>query len=166
VLAKTAATAPTAADTRSQPLTPGTPATPEKATSAPKSAQGAIESAAAQASPAESAQQPLDRLLHSFGDLFGARTPPSSPPVNPTAASTGWTAQLAAPKSEAEAKSDLTRLNAKYASALNGSRIGVQKAIVNGETMYRLRVVNMSKGEAAALCARLNADGGNCSIEK
>ncbi len=80
--------------------------------------------------------------------------------------STGWAVQLAAPKSEAEAKTDIERLNAKYASALNGSAIGVQKAVVNGDTVYRLRVVGLSKADAAALCARLKGDGGNCFLAK
>ena len=60
----------------------------------------------------------------------------------------------------------MSRLNAKYASALNGSSIGVHKAIVNGETIYRLRVAGLSKADAAALCARLKGDGGDCFIAK
>ena len=84
----------------------------------------------------------------------------------PTGTSTGWAVQLAAPKSEAEAKSAVARLNAKYASALNGSAIGVHKAVVNGDTIYRLRVVGLSKADAAALCARLKGDGGDCFIAK
>jgi len=104
--------------------------------------------------------------MRALGDLFGAPASNAQPPIDPTAnVSTGWAVQLAAPKSKAEAKRAFRRLNAKYASALKGSTIGVQKAIVNGETMYRLRVVNMSKAKAVALCARLNAAGGNCSIE-
>ena len=79
---------------------------------------------------------------------------------------TSWAVQLAAPKSEAEAKTDIERLNAKYASALNGSAIGLQKAVVNGDTVYRLRVVGLSKADAAALCARLKGDGGNCFLAK
>ena len=86
---------------------------------------------------------------------------------SPAAASSkGWAVQLAAPKSEAEAKSESARLSAKYASALNGSTIGVHKAVVNGETIYRLRVVGLSKADAAALCARLKGDGGDCFVAK
>ena len=111
-------------------------------------------------------------LLHAFGSLVGASAAPNMPaapthhPVDPTAAtaSTGWAVQLAAPKSEAEANSDASRLNAKYASALNGSTIGVHKAVVNGDTIYRLRVVGLSKANSAALCARLKGDGGQCFI--
>ena len=95
---------------------------------------------------------------------------PSAPPLTDDAAaatkSTGWSVQLAAPKSEAEATSEMTRLNAKYASVLNGSSIGVHKAVIKGETIYRLRVVGLSKADAGALCARLKGDGGECFIAK
>ncbi len=50
--------------------------------------------------------------------------------------------------------------------ALNGSSIGVHKATVKGETIYRLRVAGLSKADAAALCARLKGDGGDCFIAK
>ena len=58
----------------------------------------------------------------------------------------------------------MARLNAKYATALNGSTIGVHKAVVKGATIYRLRVTGLSKADAAALCARLKGDGGECFI--
>ena len=63
--------------------------------------------------------------------------------------------QFAAEKSEAEAKIKVARLNAKYAAALNGATIGVQKTLVNGDTIYALRVTGLSKADAAALCDRL-----------
>lgn len=93
---------------------------------------------------------------------------PAAPaqPVDAAAATGGWAVQLAAPKSEAEAKSAIERLNAKYAAALNGATIGVHKAVVNGETVYRLRVAGLSKAGAAALCARLKGDGGECFVAK
>jgi hypothetical protein len=92
----------------------------------------------------------------------------TAPPVDATAATTsgGWSVQLAAPKSEAEAQSTMTRLNSKYAAELNGSPIGVHKAQVNGDTIYRLRVSGLTKADAAALCARLKGEGGQCFIAK
>ena len=93
---------------------------------------------------------------------------PAAPPVDATAAtaSGGWAVQLAAPKSEAEANSDMARLTSKYGADLNGSALGVHKAVVNGQTIYRLRVVGLTKADAAALCARLKGDGGECFIAK
>ncbi len=91
-----------------------------------------------------------------------------APPVDATAATTsgGWSVQLAAPKSEAEAQSAMTRLNSKYSAELNGSTIGVHKAQVNGETIYRLRVSGLTKADAAAMCAKLKGEGGQCFIAK
>jgi len=166
VVATTEAAAPIAAtDTPIPPLPIGTPLRPEEAGGA-KALQPIPESVAAPTTPAEAANQSLNPLMRALGDLFGAPASNAQPPIDPTAnVSTGWAVQLAAPKSKAEAKRAFRRLNAKYASALKGSTIGVQKGIVKGETVYRLRVVNMSKAEAVALCARLYAAGGNCSIE-
>jgi hypothetical protein len=42
----------------------------------------------------------------------------------------------------------------------------VHKAQVNGATVYRLRVVRLSKADAAALCSRVKGDGGDCFIVK
>ena len=38
--------------------------------------------------------------------------------------------------------------------------IGVHKAKVKGETIYRLRVGGLTKADAAAMCARLKGEGG------
>jgi len=80
--------------------------------------------------------------------------------------SSGWAVQLAAPSTESEAESAAQRLNAKYASALNGAIIGIHKAVVKGTIIYRLRVAGLSKAEAAALCARLKGEGGDCFIAR
>ena len=143
VVAKTDTTASGPAGEANRPLQLGTAARPEKPEPPAKARK--VEQAAAEP-PAESLAQPVD----------------------PTSATTsgGWAVQLAAPKSEAEAKSDLARFNAKYASALNGAMIGVHKAVVKNETIYRLRVVGLSKADAAALCARVKGDGGDCFIAK
>ncbi len=143
VVAKTDTTAPGAAGETNQPLQLGTSGKAEKS------------GAPAKARKTERAE---------------AEPPAASPrqPVDPTSATTsgGWAVQLAAPRTEAEAKSELERLNAKYASALSGETIGVHKALVKHETIYRLRVVGLSKANAAALCARVKGDGGDCFIAR
>jgi len=88
----------------------------------------------------------------------------ATPAEAPAAGSTGWVVQLGAASSEAEAKRDLKRLKTKYGSALRGSSVGLRKVLVNGETVYRLHVVGLSRDEAAALCSRVKGDGGSCSI--
>jgi hypothetical protein len=92
---------------------------------------------------------------------------PAAPAAEPaTAGSGGWAVQLDAPRSEAEAKGVVSKLNQKYASALGGSALAVHKATVKGETVYRVRVDNLSKADAASLCARIKGDGGDCFIAK
>jgi SPOR domain len=141
VVAKTDTTAPDA--TAQTPSAPAQPGAPVKAPKKPKPEQTQAEATETPAAPA-------------------------APPVDATAAtaSSGWAVQLAAPKSEAEADSQMARLTSKYSADLNGSALGVHKAVVNGETIYRLRVVGLTKADAAALCARLKGDGGACFIAK
>ena len=141
-VAKTDTTAPGATtDTQKDPVQQSVPTKSEKPAKAPK-----IQQAAAETSP--------------------VATTPAAVEAPAATSSTGWAVQLAAPKSEAEAKSTAAQLGSKYESVLNGSPIGVHKALVNGETIYRLRVVGLSKADAAALCARLKGDGGDCFIAK
>ena len=150
----------------------------KKAASAPKVAQEApVEPQAAPlapeppANPLPNASNPpanaSNPLASTFGFIAGTlgRPAASAPqPAEQTAASqTGdWAVQFGAPKSEAQAQTDLARLNAKYAPALNGAKIGVQKTEVNGETVYALRAAGLSKAEASALCTRLK--GRDCVI--
>jgi SPOR domain len=145
VVAKTDTTAPDAnAQTPSEPAQPAAQAKPaEKATKKPKPEKSVAEATATAAAPEAPAVD-----------------------ATPATASGGWAVQLAAPRSEAEAKSETTRLTGKYGAELNGSPIGVHKAVVNGETIYRLRVVGLTKADAAALCARLKGEGGECFIAK
>jgi hypothetical protein len=133
----------------------------DKAPATPTEPQAASEA------PLVPAQRPVDPLSHAFSYIVGALAVPaaSAPqPVDQTAAHKAgdWALQFAAQKSEAEAKANLARLNAKYAAALNGTTIGVNKTLVNGETVYALRVTGLSKSEAAALCERLK--GRDCFI--
>src|SRR5271163_4871287 len=145
VVAKTDTTAPDAnAQTPSEPAQAGSLLKPvEKAAKKPKPDKNVAEAT-------------------------GTAATPEAPPVDatPATASGGWAVQLAAPRSEAEAKSEAARLTGKYGADLNGSAIGVHKAVVNGETIYRLRVAGLSKADAAALCARLKGEGGECFIAK
>jgi hypothetical protein len=163
VAGKTEAAIPSATvDAPSPPLPIGTPVRPEREASGAKALQPITESVAAPATPAEASPNPLLRAL---GDLFGAPALPARQSIDPApVGSTGWALQLGAPRSEAEAKRDLKRLNTRYGSALRGSTVGLRKVLVNGETAYRLHVVGLSRDEAAALCSRVKADGGSCSI--
>ena len=153
-------------ETLSQLVHLGAPVNSEKAASALKAPQVAANPQAPLA-PA----QPVNPLVRAFSESIGAltaRTGAAQRPVDQTATTSSgtWGVQLAAPKSETEAQSDVAQLNAKYASALNGASITVHKAQIYGATFYRVRVLGQSKVDAAALCARLKRDGGDCFIAK
>jgi hypothetical protein len=153
-----------APDTRTQSLFTETPAKPEEV-GAPTAAQAALQPADAEAASSETAKQPINPLLRAIGNVFGARASPAQQSIDPTpTGSTGWAVQLAASKSEYEAKNDLKRFNDRYASALSGSTIRLHKARIDGETVYRLRAVGLSNADATALCERLKGDGGSCFV--
>jgi hypothetical protein len=162
VVAKTDTTAPESnAQTPNEPMQLGAPVKQEKAVKKSKTEQAAAEATGTQAAPAATGTPAAPAAT-------GTPAAPAAPPLDTTAAiaSSGWAVQLAAPKSEAEANSEIARLTGKYGADLNGSPIGVHKAVVNGETIYRLRVVGLTKADAAALCARLKGDGAQCFIAK
>ena len=181
VVASTDTTSPSAAmETPSHPRQLRAPAKPKKAArAAPQAPPAAAEPQAAPQVAADPPtappvphtppQEPANPLARAFGELGALAAPATSTrqPVKSTLpTSSSWAVQLAASKSETEAKSDAARLNARYASALNGAVIGVHKARANVATGYRLRVVGLSKADGAALCARLKGHGGDCFILK
>jgi SPOR domain len=164
VVGKTEAEMPSAAaDTLTPPLPMGIPTEPEREASGANARQPITDSAAARATDNKAAKQFPNPFIRALGNLFGAQ---GSRQSIDTAAigSTGSTVQIGAPRSEAEAKRDLKRVNTKYGSALRGSRVGLRQVLVNGETVYRLHVVGLSRNEAASLCSRVKSDGGSCSI--
>jgi hypothetical protein len=75
--------------------------------------------------------------------------------------------QLAAPRSEADARSAIQRFQSKYSDALGQTELGVRKASdANGDAVYRVRTAGMSKADARALCDKLKADGGDCFVAR
>ena len=84
----------------------------------------------------------------------------------PAVASGGYAVQLAAPRSEDEAKGQIRSLQSKYADALGGASLGVRKADRHGEAIYRVRAGGLSKADAAAMCAKIKSAGGDCFVAK
>jgi SPOR domain len=121
---------------------------------------------AAPAAPLTVLAQPLAPLAHAFNTVagaFGRGAPQTVAPPAPSG-SDDWAVQFAAPKSEAQAATEASRLNARYARALHGAKISVQKTKANGETVYALRASGLTRAGAAALCER--AKGRDCSLTK
>lgn len=96
------------------------------------------------------------------------RTAAATTATAPTAAASGggggFSVQLAAPGSEAEARTVANRLKQRHASALDGYAPGVRKADVNGKAVYRVRVGGLSRDDANSLCTSIKADGGSCFV--
>jgi hypothetical protein len=78
----------------------------------------------------------------------------------PQQAATGYVAQLASFRSEAEALAEYDRLRSRHADLLNGLSPRVTKAVVSGSSRYRLGVGPLaSRGAASKLCSNLIASG-------
>ena len=74
--------------------------------------------------------------------------------------------QLAAPKSESDAKALIKRFQGKFANALGSTTLGVRKADRHGEAIYRVRAGGLSREDARAMCDKIKADGGDCYVAK
>ncbi|MFZ4125012.1 MAG: SPOR domain-containing protein [Rickettsiales bacterium] len=85
------------------------------------------------------------------------------PTPAPVTSGNGFKIQLGAYGSEAEAKQNWARISSKYASQLGGYSHIVAQAVVNGRTVYRLRVTGYATADAAKqACAKLSAAGQAC----
>ena len=87
-------------------------------------------------------------------------------PVAASAAAGGGTfaVQLAAPPSEDEAKSTVSRLQKKFADSLSRYKPAIRKASSGTKSVYRVRIENLSQDDAKALCTKLQAGGGSCFV--
>jgi hypothetical protein len=74
--------------------------------------------------------------------------------------------QLAAPQTEAAARQSMAKMQRQFGGELAGYRLKYHQATVADKSVYRVRVVGLSHGEAAALCQKLQAKGGACFVIK
>jgi hypothetical protein len=100
------------------------------------------------------------------GDQVADAAASDAPAASEKSAGGGWVVQLSAPRTETDAQSEIRRLKNKYADTLGGADIGIHKAEIKGETIYRVRASGYSKADAAALCAKLKGAGGDCFITR
>lgn len=94
-----------------------------------------------------------------------AQTEANQAQSSPTAGG-GYAVQLAAPESEQEARDTLVRLVKKFGGELSGFHPSYHKAVNGSKTVYRVRVGNLSKDQATALCQKLQGGGGACFVAK
>ncbi len=95
-----------------------------------------------------------------------AAAPETPRAVPPSSAGGGFAVQLAAPASEAEAKSTAARLRQRFAAELGGHSPSIRAASVGDKTVYRVRVGGLSREDATALCSKLQGKGGACFVAR
>jgi hypothetical protein len=95
-----------------------------------------------------------------------ASTPVAAPePFGAPQANEGsgdFAVQLAAPGSEAEARDAIAKFQKRFTSELAGYALSARRAEVGSKTLYRVRVGGLSREDAASLCQKLKAAGGDC----
>ncbi len=115
--------------------------------------------------PAAKTKKPKPQRVAS-ADTGEAEATQTVSPEPEAAGSGGFAVQLAAPGTEADAKSTSSRLAKKFAGSLGGHHLGFHKAESNGKSVFRVRVSSLSKPDAVSLCEKLKADGGSCFVAK
>jgi hypothetical protein len=84
-----------------------------------------------------------------------------------TAASGGWSMQIASQPTADSAQSTYQDLARRYAGVLDGHGVNIVKADIAGKgTFYRVRVPTGSRNDAIKLCESYKAAGGNCFVSK
>ena len=88
----------------------------------------------------------------------------AAPARDVTGTSGNFSVQLAAPTSEQEARDVSARFQKQYASALDGHQPSIRTGDSNGKQVHRVRIVNLTRDDANAICAKLKASGGACFV--
>ncbi len=79
----------------------------------------------------------------------------------------GWAVQLGAYESVGVAQNGWASLSRRHGTALAGRDGVTTSAVVGGKTVYRLAATGFaSRSEAAQVCARVSARGGNCFVRQ
>ncbi len=118
------------------------------------------------ARPSQPAKTPAAKAATVVADAASTDAPVALAPSAAKETGGDWAVQFAAPRSEEDAQRTISRLKSKYAADLGDADLGMREADVNGHTIYRVRAGGLAKADAAALCAKVKASGGDCFIAK
>lgn len=88
----------------------------------------------------------------------------AKPAAPPTAAEAAYSAILASPAAETEARAMLAELSKKYGTALAGHRLTYHRAKGAEGIIYQVRVAGLASGDAQALCTKLGKAGASCQV--
>jgi hypothetical protein len=94
--------------------------------------------------------------------------PAASRPATTSSAggSGGFTVQLGAEGSQESARAKFNKMKSDHSDVLGSQNANIRNAEVNGRSVYRIRVGNMSREQAVGMCERLKADGGSCFVAR
>jgi cell division protein FtsN len=158
---------PPAAQTQTQPQTQVPPAEAPKPAPPPVAAKPEPKPAPVKAAPPKPA--PVQTVAAAPAGPATAAPRSLSPAAPAPAAAGGITfLQIGAYKSEADAQSAWKSFQARHATLLAGHGLDVQRVDLGDKGIwYRARVGGFGDRDvAAALCARLKADGGSCFLAR
>ena len=88
---------------------------------------------------------------------------PTETSATPTT-SPGFSVQLGVRNTERDGRALFEQLQSRFGADLSGFSPSLRQAEINGKTAYRVRVGPMSRDDAASLCSRLKAAGGQCFV--
>jgi hypothetical protein len=93
---------------------------------------------------------------------------PAAPaaPTRTASVGAGFAVQVAAEGSEEAARTKFARMRGQHGAVLGAASPTIRSAEVNGRSVYRVRVGNMSREEAVSMCERLKASGGSCFVAR
>jgi hypothetical protein len=77
-----------------------------------------------------------------------------------------YAVQLAAPESEEEARGIQVKMMKKHGNDLSGFHTSIRKAVVGDKTVFRVRVGDLSREQAVALCQKVQSGGTACFVAK
>jgi hypothetical protein len=149
------APAPQAPKAETRPQSPVTPRPAQPAQTAPRQA-------------ADSAPLPLNNRAAPANPTPPrvANAPAAVAPAPVAAGSGGFAIQLASRPTEADARGASTQLAQRYSSQIGGRSTTVVRGEANGKTVYRVRALGFSQGDANAACDRIRASGGACFVTR
>ncbi len=88
--------------------------------------------------------------------------------MTPRVTGSGFAVQVTSERNESDPQAVLTALHAKYADRLSDRQLIIRRAVLGAKgTYYRVLASPFaSVEEAAMLCSRLKAAGGNCIVQR
>jgi len=146
---------------RVAPAAPARPPAPQAVPAAPQAAP------VQQTAPPSNAPLSLNPNAAPARPARVAAQTPAAPVATASTGGGGYSVQVSAQRSEAEAQSAFQSLQGRYPSQLGGRSPFIKRVDLGDKgVFYRAMVVVGSSGEASELCSSLKAAGGSCIVQR